>query len=224
MPPILNDTRLKIERLKGLGVGFKKIVQRIKDEDNIQVSITGVKKVWKKFNTTGEVTNKKRFGDGRNPQAKLGTQEHEDFVNKCMRDTPDLSAKQLCRKILEEFGIELSVSKTNKYRQHLGWKQGRTRYCQMIRDVNKVKRKDWCDEQILTGEQFEDVIFTDESRIEICRTSGKCFMQDGHPAPYQPKPKHPYAVLVWGGISMRGATDLLVFKGIMDGKFYRDVI
>ena len=44
MPPILNDTRLKIVRLKGLGVGYKKIVQKIKDEDNIQLSLTGVKK------------------------------------------------------------------------------------------------------------------------------------------------------------------------------------
>ena len=184
MPPILNDTRLKIVRLKGLGVGFKKIVQKIKDEDNIEVSLTGVKKVWKRFNVSGIVANKKRFGGSRNPVAKLGTQEHEDFVNKWMRDVPDLSAKQLSRKILEEFGIQLSVSKTNKYRQHLGWKQGRTRYCQMIRDVNKVKRKDWCDEMIRTGEQFEDVIFTDESRIEICRTSGKCFKQDGHAALY----------------------------------------
>lgn len=85
-------------------------------------------------------------------------------------------------------------------------------------------RKVICKQEILTGEQFEDVIFTDESRIEICRTSGKCFMQDGHAAPYQPKPKHPYAVLVWGGISMRGATDLLIFKGIMKGQFNRDVI
>ena len=205
-------------------MGYKKIVNKVKEEDNIQLSLTGVKKVWKKFNETGDVGNRPRFEGTRNPQAKLGTQEHEDFVNTCMREIPDLSAKQLARKLLDEFGIEISVSKTSKYRQHLGWKQGRTRYCQMIRDVNKVKRQEWCEEQIRTGEQFEDVIFTDESRIEICRMSGKCFMQEGHAAPYQPKPKHPYAVLVWGGISMRGATELIIFHGIMKSPFYRNVI
>ena len=90
----------------------------------------------------------------------------------------------------------------------------------MKRHVNKVKRKDWCDEQIRHGEQFEDVIYTDESRIEICRTSGNCYKQDGHPTPYQPKLKHPYAVLLWAGISMRGANDFLIFTGKLKAPFY----
>ena len=107
MPPILNDVRLKIVRLKSLGMGYKKIVNKVKEEDNIQLSLTGVKKVWKKFNETGDVGNRPRFEGTRNPQAKLGTQEHEDFVNTCMREIPDLSAKQLTKKLLEEFGIEI---------------------------------------------------------------------------------------------------------------------
>lgn len=37
--------------------------------------------------------------------------------------------------------------------------------------------------------------------------------------------KHPLAVLVWAGISKRGATEILVFKGIMEADFYiRDVL
>ena len=53
--------------------------------------------------------------------------------------------------------IKLSVSKTNKYRQHLECKKGRTRHCQMIRDINKVKRNGLCDEKIRNDKKFEDV-------------------------------------------------------------------
>ena len=34
------------------------------------------------------------------------------------------------------------------------------------------------------------------------------------------QPKHPLKIHVWGGISRRGKTQLLIFSGIMDGPFY----
>ena len=41
---------------------------------------------------------------------------------------------------------------------------------------------------------------------------------------YQPKPKPPYAVLVWAWISMKWATDLSIFTGKMKAPFYRIVL
>lgn len=61
MPPTLNDCRQKIARLKSKGVGLKKIVQKFKDEANIQLSLPGAKKVWKSFNESGTLANKNRF-------------------------------------------------------------------------------------------------------------------------------------------------------------------
>jgi patatin-like phospholipase/acyl hydrolase len=40
----------------------------------------------------------------------------------------------------------------------------------------------------------------------------------------QPIPKHPLSILVWAGISKRGATPLAIFSGIMDSEFYQDKI
>jgi len=95
-----------------------------------------------------------RFGGQRNPCAKLQLPVHAEFVNRCMQNEADLSAKSLAEKIKAEFGITISVSRMNAYRQYLGWKQGTTRYCQMIRDVNRDKRKQWCELQITNAEQF----------------------------------------------------------------------
>jgi len=71
---------------------------------------------------------------------------------------------------------------------------------------------------------LQDVIFTDESKIEIARTSRRSFRMSGQPAPRHPKPKHPYSVLVWAGISKRGPTNIVIFNGIMDSGFYQEKI
>ena len=39
-----------------------------------------------------------------------------------------------------------------------------------------------------------------------------------------PKPKHPFSVMVWGGISKRGATKIIIFNGIMKAGFYQEQI
>lgn len=36
--------------------------------------------------------------------------------------------------------------------------------------------------------------------------------------------KHPYSVLVWGGVSRNGKTRLAIFKGIMTTKFYLKIL
>ena len=221
MARIKYDIKVKIVLLRIDGLGYRKIVKAIQSEDNVKVSKKSVRNIIKKFNETGSVENRKRFGGFRNPRAKLGTVEHMEFVDMCMRETPDLSARKLKVKIKARFGIDISVSRMNKYRQVLGWKQGTTHYCQMISAQNKEKRKQWCEEQLRTGETFDDVIFSDESRIELSTTTGRVFKKVGEKAKGHQKPKHPYAVMVWAGISKRGATELLIFAGIMKSPFYQ---
>ena len=71
---------------------------------------------------------------------------------------------------------------------------------------------------------LQDVIFTDESRIEQNNVSKRCYRKKGQPVPRHAKPKHPYSFLVWGGISRRGAVSLVIFNGIMDSIFYQEKI
>ena len=219
-----HDVRVKVILFRIEGLGYRKIVKSMLSEENVIISRKTVRNIIQRFNETGSVDDKKRFGGGRNPSAKLGTVEHMEFVDKCMRDTPDLSARKLKVKIKARFGIDISVSKMNKYRQVLGWKQGTVHYCQMISADNKAKRKLWCEDQLRNGEMFDDVIFTDESRIEVRTTSGRVFKKTGEPLRGHQMAKHPYSVMVWAGISKRGPTSLLIFHGIMKSEFYQDEI
>ena len=61
--------------------------------------------------------------------------------------------------------------------------------------------------------EFSDVIFTDESSISIERHSRRCYHKKGEPRKLKAKPKHPLKIHVWGGISKKGATALVLFTG-----------
>ena len=71
---------------------------------------------------------------------------------------------------------------------------------------------------------FQDVIFTDECRVEIKGMSKRSYRMKGEPVRGHQKAKHPYSVLLWGGISKRGATNLVIFNGIMKSDFYQETI
>ena len=82
--------------------------------------------------------------------------------------------------------------------------------------MNKRKRLIWCKEQRRTNDQFQDVIFCDESTVQLEQHSRICFRKRMQPRVLKQRAKHPIKVHIWGGISARGATQLVIFTGIMD--------
>ena len=57
----------------------------------------------------------------------------------------------------------------------------RPRYCQLVREANKLKRKKWCQEQIKNKERFDDVIFTDECSVQLDHHGRLCFRKEKQP-------------------------------------------
>ena len=90
--------------------------------------------------------------------------------------------------------------------------------------LSELVRLAFSERCLAESENFDDVIFTDESSVWIERHSRICFCKKGAPAKMKPKVKHPYKVHVWAGISKRGPTEILVFTGIMKKEFYVEAI
>ena len=89
-----------------------------------------------------------------------------------------------------------------------------TRYCALITEVNKEKRMTWCLDRIAEGDlQLSDVIWTDESSIQLESHRKITYQKKGHPVHLAGRPKHPPKIHVWGGISSRGATPIVMFTG-----------
>lgn len=88
----------------------------------------------------------------------------------------------------------------------------------MCLKLNRKKRLVWCKEQLRAKEEFDDVIFTDESTIQLEQHSRLCFRKQRMARNLKQRPKHPIKVHIWGGISKRGATDVVIFTGIMNAE------
>jgi len=64
----------------------------------------------------------------RNIFAMLDVLIHEEFINWCMQEEADMSAKTLTEKLKAEFKTIIATLKMNAYKQQECWKQGTTRY------------------------------------------------------------------------------------------------
>ena len=101
-----------------------------------------------------------------------------------------------------------------------GFNHSRSRYGQMVRDANKLKRVDFCERLIAKNDKFDDVIFSDECSIQLHQNKLCSYRPKDSSAAVLPKPKNPLKIHVWAAISKRGATKIRLFGGIMDSTFY----
>ena len=123
-----------------------------------------------------------------------------------------------------ECGVQVSTSVIKSVCYKLGWRRTGPKYCQVVCEANRVARLAFSERCLDEGENFDNVVFTDESSIWIERHSKVCFRKKGAPAKLKPTVKHPYKVHVWACISKRAATNILIFMGIMKKEFYVEAI
>ena len=84
--------------------------------------------------------------------------------------------------------------------------------------LNKRKRLMWCKEELRKKDDFSNVIFTDESTVQLEQHSKICFRKHLKPRNLKQRAKHPMKLHIWGGISARGATRIIMFSGIMNAR------
>ena len=158
-------------------------IARALEEEGITVSRFGVHKFIKLYTETGSIERKP--GSGR--LTKITTRVKE-LVEAQMEKDDETTAYQL-HQMLVESGIEISLMTILRCRTTLGWTFRGSAYCQLIRQENKVKRLEWC--RRYKNEDFKDVIWTDESTIQLENHRRFCCRKVGQ----APKPKPRYVHL-----------------------------
>ena len=91
-------------------------------------------------------------------------------------------------------------------------------------DVNKAKRSEFAQMCLDTEDSFENVIWTDESSVQLIRHCQTMTVKIGKERALKPAAKHAIKVHVWAGISKRGATNICVFNQTMDGVLYTQIL
>ena len=123
-------------------------------------------------------------------------------------------------KQLAKRGIVVNSSAVRRSRAKQGWTLQRIHYCQLIRVANKVKRLEYAQQILDSGDAFHNVIFSDECSVSLEQYRRTCYRKVHEPFKRKPRPKHSLKVHVWEGISRKGATKVCIFDGIMDAELY----
>src|SRR6266542_4642470 len=74
------------------------------------------------------------------------------------------------------------------------------------------------------GQNWNQVVFSDETTFQMFQNTQKVFYKAGTQPPQKPMVKHLYKVHAWGAFSAKGQVGFLLFTGIMDSTFYREIL
>lgn len=182
------------------------------------ISYASVTRIIKKLRETGSVKNRPRSGR----PTKL-SEAAKAFIEQQMRKNDEATSKQIQAKLAKR-GVVVNPSTVRRSRKRQGWTLQQTRYCQMVRDANKVKRLEHAQQIQDTGDTFHNVVFSDECSVSLEQYRRTCYRKIDQPLKRKPRPKHPLKVHVWAGISRNGATDICIFDGIMDAVLYCSIL
>ncbi|KAK3107688.1 hypothetical protein FSP39_019917 [Pinctada imbricata] len=217
--PLDHQTRLEIGRLHR---------QRLRvSEIRTILAERGIKTTWQTVKNVIHQHDMGHFDVGvHNPTENMKIKtfqklEEDDIVAiqdalsaNCMQSSTDI------QKHFQDRGTNVSKSTIKRAIAAADWTHSKPRYCSMIRDVNKQKRVEFCKELISTNDSLENVVFTDECTVQLHGNRVTCYRPRHATAVHVPVPKHVLKVHVWGGISKRGATQILIFDGIMRKEFF----
>ena len=140
-----------------------------------------------------------------------------------MRSNDEMTSAQIQKKPAKR-GVAVSSSTVRRSHKQQGWTLQLTAHCQLIRDANKVKRLEYAQRIMESGDTFHNIIFSDECSISLVQYWRTCSRKVDEPTKRKPKPKHPLKVHVWAGISRHGATKICIFDGIMDADLYSNIL
>ena len=177
----------KLQRILYYSVqGFKApTISRLLEEEGLHASQVGVAKFLKKFQQTGSIA--RRPGSGR--PSKI-TAEIKALVEQRMRSDDETTAVQL-HAMLREHGYNISLRTILHCRTSLGWTFRGSKYCQLIREQNKVKRLEWARQYITESFNpsfvFDDVIWTDECTVQLESHRRFCCRKRGEPPKNKPR-------------------------------------
>ena len=116
-----------------------------------------------------------------------------------LHENKDLTARNIQSLFWEEFKVKFSLTQIRFYQRKMKWTMKRKKkYWQLISYKNKVMRMNWCSDNLISGATFQNVIFVDETNVEMNSVARLSFYKTGSSYDRIParcsKPKHAYTV------------------------------
>ena len=114
-----------------------------------------------------------------------------DFTDGCMENNDEMTAPKLKDAVNNTFGVEFSTAKIKQLRKGLGWLCSKSKYCQLVKEVNRQKRLQYATRCLELADNFDDVLWSDECTVQLEWNGKISFHRWWEPAKLKSKPKHP---------------------------------
>lgn len=167
----------------------------------------------KKFKETGDVLKKiEKIG-----RPTVLTEEIKEFIYNKMKKDNTISLEKLTQKINDQFKIKIAKSTLSGHMSTIGSYKLPVNI-PILSSKNKEKRLNYATYH--SNDNFTNVIFSDESRFQICRNTKKVFVLKGDSQPTKFMPNPNYSVMVWGAISRKGKVSFAIVNETMNTDTY----
>lgn len=203
--------RERIVRLSSQGHKPKAIVALLLQ--GFWVSLRGVYYVLKRYKTTGSVFDRPCSG---HPQ--IVSEEGQKLIDDWILNNDELTTTELMHKLAEQEHCA-SRATVGRLRQSLWWTAKATRYCQLIQEVNKLKRVEFCQRVLEAGKNFNNIVFTDETMVKLAPSKRNCTIKRVSPESLDQR-QNTLLRSTFGLESLRLGNQLCPFTGTMDAKLY----
>lgn len=180
----------------------------------------------KQFKTTGSYKIKPRSGRPK----KLTVREEASLLRK-VSNNPKLSAPQLATALKDDFSKVVNAQTVRNCLHRAGYNGRIARRKPFISEQNRKKRLDFAKEYVTKPVEFwENVIFTDETKINIFGSDGRTRVWRKTKTAFKlehlcPTIKHGGGnVLIWGCMSASGVGNFTFIEGTMDQHVYLNIL
>lgn len=192
----------------------------------VGVNQSDVSRVNKKFRDTSDV--KDRPGRGRR-RATTAAQDRQ--VSIIARRNPMLSTTAVIRELARLEGVNVSRQTISRRLKAVNLHRRRPLRVPKLSVDQKNTRLQWAQEMMARGQNWDNVMFSDETRIGLLADSRRSLIwrapgRQARLAAAQPRvPFKGGSVMFWGGIMKGARTPLVVFERTMTGALYiQDVL
>lgn len=220
-PHLINDEmKWSIVHLKKRGNSNKETARLIEQYHGRSIGHQTVKRIWTNYEETGSVLNRW------NPHGRPRTIDDEDLerLREHCREDRVMSTKE--RK--QELDLEAGLSTINRALVDSGLKAYKARKKSPLSDENIESRLRFAeDHEDWENEDWNRVIFTDESSFRLVNSNGRVFIrrteEEWEEDVFQAHNTHSRSVMVWGAISIDGTGPLIRVEGNIDATGYIDI-
>ena len=189
------------------------------------VTLSGIRKLCKRFQETGSVENK--TGRGRN---SVTTPKTDRRIVRLALNNRRASSGDI-NKELRGMGVKVSNRTVRRRLVKAGLRARIARKKPFLNVVQRQKRVAWAKEHVTwTQEDWKKVIFSDETRISVFGSDGVRYVrrrpgEDCLPECLMPTMKHPLSVMIWGCMSRKGVGRIQVLEGNINAcRYIKEVL